>query len=89
MLAFIDESGDPGLKLDSGSSSLFIVVLLAFDDHDEAQITDERIDSLRRELGLSDRLEFHFNKLHSRKKDSHLYRSLISHRQVYVQFWPK
>jgi hypothetical protein len=63
MLMFIDESGDAGLKVDCGSSRYFIVALVAFEDHDEALATHERIDLLRREMGLSDRFEFHFNKV--------------------------
>ena len=61
MLMFIDESGDPGLKVGSGSSKYFIVALVAFEDHDEALAADDRIDLLRREIGLSEKFEFHFN----------------------------
>lgn len=63
MLVFLDESGDPGMKLQRGSSDLFIVTLVAFQDHSEAQATDERIRVLRRELGLADSFEFKFNKM--------------------------
>jgi hypothetical protein len=63
MLMFIDESGDTGLKVDCGSSKYFIVALVAFEDHDEALATHERIDLLRREMGLYERFEFHFNKV--------------------------
>lgn len=63
MLVFIDESGDAGLKVDGGSSRYFIVTLVAFEDHQEAQAADDRIDLLRREIGVSDRFEFHFNKM--------------------------
>lgn len=63
MLMFIDESGDPGLKLDSGSSKYFIVALVAFEDHDEALAADDRISLLRREQGLSETFEFHFSKM--------------------------
>jgi hypothetical protein len=63
MLMFIDESGDAGLKVHAGSSKYFIVGLVAFEDHDEAQAADDRIDLLRREMGVPDRFEFHFNKM--------------------------
>ena len=63
MLVFIDESGDPGLKLDSGSSDYFIVTLVAFEDSEEALAADQRIQLLKRELGFSPEFEFHFNKL--------------------------
>jgi hypothetical protein len=36
MLCFIDESGDPGLKLGAGSSPHFVVALVVFNDHDAA-----------------------------------------------------
>ena len=49
MLIFIDESGDPGLKIDAGSSRYFVIALVAFDDHDEALAVDDRISLLRKE----------------------------------------
>lgn len=63
MLVFIDESGDPGLKLGSGSTDYFIVTLVVFEDNDEATATDQRIDLLKRELGFPAGFEFHFNKV--------------------------
>ena len=32
MLVFVDESGDPGLKLNKGSSAYFIVALVLFEE---------------------------------------------------------
>jgi hypothetical protein len=63
MLVFIDESGDPGLRLGLGSSKYFIVTLVAFEDNDEALAADTRIELLKRELGFPVHFEFHFNKL--------------------------
>ena len=63
MLMFIDESGDPGLKVGQGSSKYFIVALVAFEDRDEAQAADDRITLLRKEQGLSPDFEFHFAKM--------------------------
>jgi hypothetical protein len=60
---FIDESGDPGLKIEEGSSKYFIVALVAFEDHEEALAADQRIALLRTEQGLSDDFEFHFSKM--------------------------
>ncbi len=60
MLVFLDESGDTGLKLNAGSSQYFIVVMIVFEDHDEAQAADDRLTLLRRELGKSADFEFHF-----------------------------
>lgn len=60
MLAFIDESGDPGFKLEKGSSPYFVVALVMFEDHEEAEACDHRIGLLRRELGYPPDFEFHF-----------------------------
>jgi hypothetical protein len=63
VLVFIDESGDPGMKLAGSSSRHFIVTLLAFEDNDEALAADHRITLLKRELRFPVCFEFHFNKL--------------------------
>jgi len=63
MLVFIDESGDAGIKLKSGSSPHFTVTLLIFEDRDEANAADKRIDLLKREMGFPDYFEFHFANL--------------------------
>ena len=63
MLVFVDESGDPGMTFKNGSSRMFIVTLVVFEDHEEAQGTDDRIQLLRRELGVNDAFEFKFNKM--------------------------
>ena len=60
MLLFIDESGDPGLKIEQGSSKFFIVSLVVFEEHDEAIACDQRIELLKRELGWGIKDEFHF-----------------------------
>ena len=33
MLIFIDDSGDPGFKVQKGSSSVFVIALVIFDDN--------------------------------------------------------
>jgi len=60
MLVFIDESGDPGLKLDQGSSRYFTVSLVVFEENDEALACDQKIELLKRELGWKPKSEFHF-----------------------------
>lgn len=62
MLAFIDESGDPGLKLEQGSSRFFTVVLVVFEDRDEATACDQRIELLKKEVGWDGSSEFHFKR---------------------------
>lgn len=61
MLVFVDESGDPGLKISQGSSPYFVVALVIFEDHDDADAADRRIDLLRHEMRLSPQFEFKFN----------------------------
>lgn len=61
-LVFIDDSGDPGFKLDKGSSSHFVIATVIFDDPLDAEETALIIKKYRRELGWSDKREFKFNK---------------------------
>ena len=61
MLVFIDESGDTGLKFGSGSTDYFVVALVAFNDHLEANAADKKISELRAELNLAQDYEFHFS----------------------------
>jgi hypothetical protein len=60
MLVFLDESGDTGRKVNSGSSQYFVVSIALFDDNDEASRCDQRIELLRNELNRPD-FEFHFS----------------------------
>ncbi len=60
MLVFVDESGDTGMNVGAGTSDLFVVTLIVFEENDEAQAADDRITLLRRELRKSPTFEFHF-----------------------------
>ncbi|MBI3443592.1 DUF3800 domain-containing protein [Candidatus Woesebacteria bacterium] len=62
MVVFIDDSGDPGFKIDKGSSPVFVIACIIFDDELEAEKTAVAIKELRRELKKSDHFEFKFNK---------------------------
>jgi hypothetical protein len=62
MSIFVDESGDPGMKLRRGASPYFIVTALLFEDRDEAMACDQKVNHVRKELGLPPTTEFHFNK---------------------------
>jgi len=62
MLVFIDDSGDPGFKLQKGSSPVFIIACVIFDDELEAEKTAVVIKEFRRKLKKSDFFEFKFNK---------------------------
>lgn len=61
MLVFLDESGDTGRKVNSGSSLYFLVGLVLFGDDDEALACDNRISLLRKEIGRPNDFEFHFS----------------------------
>src|SRR3989338_8953234 len=71
MLVFIDESGDPGLRIEEGSSRYFTVSLVVFEDHEDALACDQRIELLKRELGWEDG-EFHFNRNSARVRKAFL-----------------
>jgi len=83
MLVFVDESGDAGLKLCSGSSSHFIVSLVIFDDHEEAQRADNHVATLRRQLRLRPDFEFHFHKLSSDRRKA-FYEGMVQFNFRYV-----
>lgn len=73
MLVFIDESGDPGLKIDKGSSKFFTVSLVVFDENDEALACDQRIELLKRELGwIGKPSEFHFKRNSDKVREAFL-----------------
>lgn len=72
MLVFIDESGDPGLNIELGSSPYFAVSLVVFEDDDEAVACDKRIDLLRREIGWKIDSEFHFRRNSDRVREAFL-----------------
>lgn len=62
MLVFIDDSGDPGFKLEKGSSKHFVIACVVFDDNLDAEETALKIKRLRRTLKWRDDHEFKFNK---------------------------
>ena len=72
MLVFVDESGDTGLKLGSGSSELFTLTLIIFESVEAAEAVRLRIESLRGELGLSTSFEFHFKECSNHRRRAFL-----------------
>lgn len=62
MLVFIDDSGDSGFRVEKGSSKIFVIVLVIFDDPLEAEETSLAVKKLRRKMKVSDQYEFKFNK---------------------------
>lgn len=72
MLIFIDESGDSGLKIESGSSRYFTIGLVVFEDNEEAIACDQRIQLLKKEIGWSQDSEFHFKRNSDRVRETFL-----------------
>lgn len=62
MLVFVDDAGDPGFKLEKGSSSHFVIACVIFDDNLDAEETALVIKRYRRSLKWRDDHEFKFNK---------------------------
>ncbi len=69
MLVFIDESGDPGLRILQGASPYFVVSLVIFEEHNDAVACDKRIEELRHEIGWSPNSEFHFRRNSNRVRE--------------------
>lgn len=42
MLVFVDESGDAGITGKEGPTAFFVVALVLFEDHDQAERADRR-----------------------------------------------
>jgi len=59
VLVFIDESGDPGFKVDRGSSPVFVLAMVIFESHDAARSTERAVRDLRAKLRVPK--EFKFN----------------------------
>ena len=77
MLVFIDDSGDPGFKLDRGSAPIFVIACIIFDDELEAEKTAVAVKELKRELRFPDVMEFKFNK--SRREIREAFLKKINH----------
>lgn len=72
MLVFIDDSGDPGFKLESGSTKYFVISCVVFEDDLEALKVKVAIKELRRTLRFPDTVEFKFFKSSSEVKKTFL-----------------
>lgn len=69
MLVLVDESGDCGMKFDRGSTPIFAVAAVVFEDMAAAEGCDATIGALRVELGLPAGAEFHFHRATDRVRD--------------------
>jgi len=67
LLVLIDESGCPGFKLTKGSTAFFVVGMVIFKDHLQAEAASKAIEKLRKTLGINP--EFKFSKTRPGIKD--------------------
>lgn len=62
MIISVDDAGDPGLKLEEGSSRYFVIAAVLFKDDLDAEEAALKIKRLRQKLGWQQRHEFKFRK---------------------------
>lgn len=67
MLVFIDESGDAGFKVSKGSTPVFALAMVIFNDVTEAQRTQKIIEQGLQQLSVKP--EFKFNKCNGARRD--------------------
>lgn len=67
MLVFIDESGDPGFKVDRGSTPIFAAAMVVFETREDAAAADECV--MRALNDLNAHPEFKFNKSSHDRRD--------------------
>ena len=72
MLAFVDESGDPGMKLGKGSSDYLIITMVVFDTPEAAAEVEAKMREVRQQFGWKKAHEFHFNKMSERYRKEFL-----------------
>ncbi|MFQ6133552.1 MAG: DUF3800 domain-containing protein [Armatimonadota bacterium] len=62
-LVYLDESGDPGFKMERGSSPVLVVAAAIFGDAAEAERTARAIHAHRESIGKGHHFQFHFTEL--------------------------
>lgn len=61
-LIFIDDSGDPGFKLNRGSSKYFVIVAILFENEFSAERASLALRQFKKSLGWTEKREFKHNK---------------------------
>ena len=74
MLTFIDDSGDPGFKVDKGSSRHFVIACCVFTSPRSAEDTADEIRQFKTENRLTHKSELKFS-----KKKREINMAFISH----------
>jgi hypothetical protein len=67
MLIFIDESGDPGFKLEKGASPIFVAAMVMFSTTGDATLTQAAIE--KGKARQAHKREFKFNKCSHKVRD--------------------
>jgi hypothetical protein len=67
MLVFIDESGDPGFRVNRGSTPIFVAAMVIFNTRDDALATERTIRAAADRMRLKS--VFKFNKSNGRIRD--------------------
>ncbi len=68
--AFVDDSGDPGMKLTSGSTRYLVLAACIFREAEHVEAAAAAIHECRRQLGRGDRWEFKHTKTSDSMKDA-------------------
>lgn len=83
MIIFIDESGDPGFKIEKGASPFFVIGLVVFKNDQDCLNSIQKIDFHKRKFKLGNNYEFKFNK--TRKKAKVQYFKVIKYLKFSVR----
>lgn len=67
-LIFIDDSGDPGFKLEKGSSRFFVIACIIFDSPISAEYTAASLKMLKEQMGWKQEREFKFHRANDEQK---------------------
>lgn len=67
-LIFIDDSGDPGFKMNRGASRIFVICCIVFDDHVDAEFASANLKMLKKQLGWKQEREFKFHRATEEQK---------------------
>lgn len=68
MIIYIDDTGDPGFKLNKGSSDYFAIAAVCFANHSDEELMIKKLQELKTLLGWQKRREFKFRKANSELK---------------------
>jgi hypothetical protein len=85
MLVFVDESGDAGMKGKPGTSALFVISAVIFEENEEAEECDRVIEKTKIKLFGSPNTEFHFSKCSDEFRQS-FFEAVASSQFFYLSF---